>query len=128
MAKNQNHKTITSADVIKALEIAELDALLPTLKDRLKGMRDSQSPRGRRAQFVFFYCIDYQQTMNEKKQRKKAEKADAQAGSKRGLDEDKDEDTTGRKKAKEDAEDDDDDEPIDADDANDNDKGEPMEE
>ncbi|KAI8068275.1 histone-fold-containing protein, partial [Gongronella butleri] len=37
VAKNQNHKTITSADVIKALEIAELDALLPTLKDRLKG-------------------------------------------------------------------------------------------
>ncbi|ORX59022.1 histone-fold-containing protein [Hesseltinella vesiculosa] len=84
VAKNQNHKTITSNDVLKAVELAELDAILPALKDRLK---------------------DYQQSMQEKKQRKKGKQAESQAGTKRGLESDKDDDTneeSSRKKAKED--------------------------
>ncbi|KAI9305741.1 histone-fold-containing protein [Cunninghamella echinulata] len=38
VAKSSNHKTITTADVFKAMETAELDSLMPKLKERLEGI------------------------------------------------------------------------------------------
>ncbi|CAO3635899.1 unnamed protein product [Cunninghamella blakesleeana] len=89
VAKSSNHKTITTADVFKAMEIAELEALMPQLKERLE---------------------EYKKVQNEKKQRKKEKQNDtATAGTKRGLDEDEDDKNNDvRKKAKEDDDDDDD--------------------
>ncbi|KAI8100093.1 histone-fold-containing protein [Halteromyces radiatus] len=64
-AKSNNHKTITPVDVMKAMEIAELDHLLPQLKERLQ---------------------EYQTLQNEKKQRRKDKQNDsATSGTKRGL-------------------------------------------
>jgi hypothetical protein len=37
VAKGANHKTISAADVFKALDIVELDNLAPALKESLEG-------------------------------------------------------------------------------------------
>ncbi|ORZ05380.1 histone-fold-containing protein [Absidia repens] len=97
-AKSNNHKTISTSDVLKAMEVAELDHLIPQLKVRLQ---------------------EYQTLQNEKKQRKKDKQNDPTAsstGTKRGLDDDEEddeeqEDTAGdkvesRKKAKDNGNDD----------------------
>ncbi|KAI8335410.1 histone-fold-containing protein [Chlamydoabsidia padenii] len=95
-AKSSNHKTITPADVMKAMEIAELDHLIPQLQIRLQ---------------------EYQDLQNEKKQRKKDKQNESTpTGTKRGLD-DEEEDTTSnqdesRKKAKDNGEEDKDNTPT----------------
>ncbi|SAL98949.1 hypothetical protein [Absidia glauca] len=68
-AKSSNHKTITTADVMKAMEVAELDHLIPQLQARLK---------------------EYQDVQNERKQRKKDKQQTEPTPSrtKRALDED----------------------------------------
>ncbi|KAI8971569.1 histone-fold-containing protein [Mycotypha africana] len=107
VAKGSGHKTITATDVFKALEVAELDNLIPDLQDALSA---------------------YQQLMREKKKKKKErdelkskengeDEADEDTameesviGKKRTVDEMEDEDLiTDQKKVKTDEDDEDDD-------------------
>ncbi|KAI9320056.1 histone-fold-containing protein [Dichotomocladium elegans] len=91
-AKSANHKTITATDVLKAMEVIEMDHLIQPLKESFTA---------------------YQQLQSDKKQRKKEKKTDTMAeeprGTKRDLDEE-DESTPEPKKHKGDEDEDEDEE------------------
>ncbi|CDH59190.1 hypothetical protein RO3G_11519 [Lichtheimia corymbifera JMRC:FSU:9682] len=80
-ARSANHKTISAADVFKAMEVLELDHLIQPLKESFAA---------------------YQQLQSDKKQRKKDKKTEDEArGQKRDADDDE-EGTPEPKKRKED--------------------------
>ncbi|KAF7726035.1 hypothetical protein EC973_009100 [Apophysomyces ossiformis] len=121
VAKRANHKTISAQDVFKAMEILELDHMLPPLKEAFSGENTPTAVDALKSisnAWFSFLCLTvaFQQLQVDKKQRKKEKKSDEdeqsslglqesnlldeEKGTKRALDEDESASSPAEKKSK----------------------------